>query len=76
MEIEPGCGKWAARINWAARIIWAARIKWAFFKECTTPELQREEKIFYEFKKLTRPSWSIQEKLLKKKLNAIFSAAQ
>ena len=42
----PGCGNWAAHI------------KWAFFKECTTPEQHREEKIFYDFKKLTRPSWS------------------
>ena len=34
MEIEPGCGKWAARISWASRINWAARIKWALnFKE-------------------------------------------
>ena len=27
MEIEPGCGKWAARINWATRIKWALNFK-------------------------------------------------
>ena len=40
MEIEPGCGKWAARIIWAARMKWALKETWPLKKmyiSCTNP---------------------------------------
>ena len=44
----------------------AKKEKIPILKECTTPEQHREENIFYDFKKLTRPSWSTRKIILKK----------
>ena len=44
VEIEPGYGKWAARI------IWALRIKWAFFKEYFDEVSWKKKAVYYFFK--------------------------